>query len=74
MPSDFDVLAGDDVFRSPLLALGAVGGILASAHLATARFTELVTAGDAATLPMQAPLDIGWRDCRPPRSPNPIRR
>lgn len=51
LPSGFDVLAGDDVFLSPLLALGAVGGILASAHLATARFAELVTAwrrGDAA--------------------------
>ncbi|MGG8409004.1 dihydrodipicolinate synthase family protein [Streptomyces sp. 12297] len=41
LPDGFSVLAGDDVFVSPLLALGAAGGILASAHLATARFVEL---------------------------------
>jgi 4-hydroxy-tetrahydrodipicolinate synthase len=43
-PADFAVLGGDDAFISPLLALGAHGGILASAHLATARFVELVDA------------------------------
>ncbi|MFF8600091.1 dihydrodipicolinate synthase family protein [Streptomyces sp. NPDC015232] len=51
LPEDFAVLAGDDVFVSPLLALGAAGGILASAHLATERFTALAEAwraGDAA--------------------------
>ena len=51
LPPDFVVLAGDDPFLSPLLALGAAGGILASAHLATSRFTELATAwhqGDVA--------------------------
>ncbi|MFD9124576.1 dihydrodipicolinate synthase family protein [Kitasatospora sp. NPDC059571] len=44
------VMAGDDVFLSPLLAMGASGGILASAHLATDRFAELADAwrkGDA---------------------------
>ncbi|GHE32877.1 4-hydroxy-tetrahydrodipicolinate synthase 2 [Streptosporangium violaceochromogenes] len=49
-PEDFAVLAGDDVFLSALLALGASGGILASAHLNTGRFAELVEAwriGDA---------------------------
>ncbi|HEX3815817.1 MAG TPA: dihydrodipicolinate synthase family protein [Mycobacteriales bacterium] len=44
LPPDFAVLAGDDLFLSPLLALGASGGILASAHLATGRFIELVSA------------------------------
>ncbi|MCX5402897.1 dihydrodipicolinate synthase family protein [Streptomyces sp. NBC_00335] len=44
LPDGFAVLAGDDTFLSPLLALGAAGGVLASAHLATARFTELATA------------------------------
>jgi 4-hydroxy-tetrahydrodipicolinate synthase len=44
LPADFAVLAGDDVFCSPLLALGAAGGILASAHVATGAFVELVTA------------------------------
>src|SRR5579862_9648282 len=43
-PAGFAVLAGDDVFTSPLLALGAAGGILASAHLRTADFAELVAA------------------------------
>ncbi|MFG1947298.1 4-hydroxy-tetrahydrodipicolinate synthase [Nonomuraea sp. NPDC048826] len=44
LPDGFDVLGGDDVFVSPLLAMGAAGGILASAHLATDAFAELVTA------------------------------
>ncbi|OLZ71181.1 4-hydroxy-tetrahydrodipicolinate synthase [Streptomyces amritsarensis] len=43
-PAGFHVLAGDDVFVSPMLALGASGGILASAHLATERFAELAAA------------------------------
>jgi 4-hydroxy-tetrahydrodipicolinate synthase len=43
-PSGFAVLGGDDIFISPLLALGAHGGILASAHVATERFVELVSA------------------------------
>ncbi|MFE0460577.1 dihydrodipicolinate synthase family protein [Kitasatospora sp. NPDC058965] len=41
-PPGFAVLAADDALLSPLLALGATGGIMASAHLATARFVELV--------------------------------
>jgi len=51
-PPGFAVLAGDDLYLSPLLALGAPGGILASAHLATRHFTELAAAwsqGDAET-------------------------
>jgi 4-hydroxy-tetrahydrodipicolinate synthase len=43
-PPGFAVLAGDDVFLGPLLSLGAAGGILASAHLATARFVEFFEA------------------------------
>ena len=46
-PAGFAVLGGDDAFVSPLLALGAHGGILASAHLATDRFAELVRAWQA---------------------------
>ncbi|MEV1286570.1 dihydrodipicolinate synthase family protein [Micromonospora sp. NPDC049679] len=48
-PPGFAVLGGDDLFISPLLALGAHGGILASAHVATAEFVrllELWRAGD----------------------------
>jgi 4-hydroxy-tetrahydrodipicolinate synthase len=41
-PAGFAVLAGDDVHASALLALGAAGAILASAHLATADFARLV--------------------------------
>ncbi|GAA1968527.1 dihydrodipicolinate synthase family protein [Kitasatospora viridis] len=40
----FAVLGGDDAVLPPLLALGAAGGILASAHLATARWVELAEA------------------------------
>jgi len=46
-PEDFAVLAGDDVFASPLLALGAAGGILASAHLCTSEFAGLIAAWHA---------------------------
>ncbi|MCD0447850.1 dihydrodipicolinate synthase family protein [Actinocorallia sp. API 0066] len=51
-PPGFALLAGDDVTLSPLLALGAAGGVLASAHLATRHFAALAAAwadGDAAT-------------------------
>jgi 4-hydroxy-tetrahydrodipicolinate synthase len=42
-PAGFRVLAGDDMFVSPLLALGADGAILASAHVRTADFARLVS-------------------------------
>ncbi|WP_432972823.1 4-hydroxy-tetrahydrodipicolinate synthase family protein [Dactylosporangium sp. CA-233914] len=51
-PEHFAILGGDDAVISPLLAIGASGGILASAHVATARYTALCDAwrsGDAAT-------------------------
>jgi 4-hydroxy-tetrahydrodipicolinate synthase len=44
VPSGFALLGGDDVVISPLLAMGAAGGILASAHLATADFADLIAA------------------------------
>ena len=46
-PAGFAVLSGDDVFASPLLALGAAGGIVASAHLRTAEFAEMIAAWQA---------------------------
>lgn len=58
-PPGAAILGGDDVFISPLLSLGAHGGILASAHLATAAFARLVTAwqtGDLGTA-----RDLGHR-------------
>ena len=42
-PAGFRVLAGDDLYASPLLALGADGAILASAHVRTAEFARLVS-------------------------------
>ena len=51
-PDGFSILAGDDLYVSPMLALGAAGGILASAHLATRQFVRLAeswAAGDANT-------------------------
>jgi 4-hydroxy-tetrahydrodipicolinate synthase len=44
LPERFAVLAGDDLFASPLLALGAAGAILASAHLCTGDYAALVSA------------------------------
>jgi 4-hydroxy-tetrahydrodipicolinate synthase len=49
-PPGFAVLGGDDTVLSPLLAIGAPGAVVASAHMATERFVELVDAwrtGDA---------------------------
>ncbi|MFB8280496.1 4-hydroxy-tetrahydrodipicolinate synthase [Nocardia colli] len=43
-PADFAVLAGDDLYLSPLLALGAAGGILASSTLVTGSFAALIDA------------------------------
>ncbi|MFB4276358.1 MULTISPECIES: 4-hydroxy-tetrahydrodipicolinate synthase family protein [unclassified Nonomuraea] len=47
LPEGFAVLGGDDVCVSPLLALGAAGGILASAHLETRSFADLADAWQA---------------------------
>ncbi|MEV8441021.1 dihydrodipicolinate synthase family protein [Actinosynnema sp. NPDC051121] len=44
---DLAILGGDDAFISPLLALGAHGGILASAHVATSEFVRLIDAWHA---------------------------
>jgi 4-hydroxy-tetrahydrodipicolinate synthase len=46
-PAGLAILGGDDPFISPLLALGAHGGILASAHVATAAFARLAALWDA---------------------------
>ncbi|MEV7771923.1 dihydrodipicolinate synthase family protein [Kitasatospora sp. NPDC086791] len=46
-PEGFAFLTGEDAFLAPMLALGAAGGILASAHLATGRFVELAQAWEA---------------------------
>jgi 4-hydroxy-tetrahydrodipicolinate synthase len=44
LPADFDVLIGDDVVVGPAFAMGASGGILASANVATAPFVDLYQA------------------------------
>ncbi|MFF9640130.1 dihydrodipicolinate synthase family protein [Kitasatospora aureofaciens] len=46
-PAGFALMTGEDAFLAPMLALGAAGGILASAHLATRRFVELYEAWQA---------------------------
>ncbi|MGH3261133.1 MAG: dihydrodipicolinate synthase family protein [Trebonia sp.] len=46
-PGGFAVLAGDDMFAAPLLALGAAGGITASAHVRTSEFVDLIAAWQA---------------------------
>ncbi len=42
-PAGFAVLAGDDLYASAMLALGASGAILASAHVCTSEFAALVS-------------------------------
>lgn len=49
-PAGFAILGGDDAFLSPMLALGAHGGITASAHLATSDYVALVDAWRAGEL------------------------
>jgi 4-hydroxy-tetrahydrodipicolinate synthase len=44
MPSDVAMLAGDDLYAGPLLALGATGAILACANVATRAYADLITA------------------------------
>ncbi|MFC9897239.1 4-hydroxy-tetrahydrodipicolinate synthase [Nocardia sp. NPDC127579] len=44
-----DVLTGDDLFAAPMLALGASGGILACANIATDRYAALVSAWHTGT-------------------------
>ncbi len=41
-PAAFSVLGGDDLYISPLLALGADGAILAAAHVRTGEFARLI--------------------------------
>ncbi|QAA33659.1 4-hydroxy-tetrahydrodipicolinate synthase [Clostridium manihotivorum] len=43
-PENFSILTGDDALFYTVLALGADGGILASAHLETERFVEVYNA------------------------------
>ncbi|MEV0827829.1 dihydrodipicolinate synthase family protein [Nonomuraea rubra] len=56
LPEGFEVLCGDDVFVSPMLALGAAGGILASAHVETGGFVELAEAWHAGDVARARPL------------------
>ncbi|WP_330231682.1 4-hydroxy-tetrahydrodipicolinate synthase [Nocardia sp. NBC_00508] len=56
-PADFAVLAGDDRFAAPLLALGASGAITASAVVHTASFAALVDAWRAG--PVEAARLLG---------------
>ena len=72
-PDGFAVLGGDDVILSPLLALGAEGGILASAHLATGDFVHLVEAWRAGDAGRARTLAGPLARCPPRCSPSPTR-
>ncbi|MEC3954936.1 4-hydroxy-tetrahydrodipicolinate synthase [Nocardia sp. CDC153] len=50
MPEHTSLLAGDDLYAAPLLALGASGAILACANVAPAPYADLVTAWRAGDL------------------------
>src|SRR6185503_14298472 len=65
-PPDCAILAGEDAVLAPMLALGAAGGIVATAHLATARFVDLAAAwqnGDGGGVGEKA-RDLGHRLAR----------
>lgn len=44
-PAGFAVLSGDDYLAFPLAVMGATGGIIASAHVCTARWVAMVECG-----------------------------
>jgi 4-hydroxy-tetrahydrodipicolinate synthase len=44
LPERFAVLGGEDVVAAPLLALGAAGGIMASANLCTRSYADMIAA------------------------------
>lgn len=44
LPAECSVLAGDDLYAAPLLALGASGAILAASNVATRAYADLVAA------------------------------
>jgi 4-hydroxy-tetrahydrodipicolinate synthase len=56
VPPGFAVLGGDDVFAAALLALGAHGAVLASAHVATGAYADLVAAWQAGDAGRARPL------------------
>ncbi|MGN9811785.1 dihydrodipicolinate synthase family protein [Micromonospora sp. BQ11] len=56
VPPGCAVLGGEDAYVSALLALGAHGGILASAHVATADYAALVEAWRAGNVERARPL------------------
>jgi 4-hydroxy-tetrahydrodipicolinate synthase len=46
-PPSFRMLAGDDAFITPLIAMGASGAIAAAAHVCTPMFAEMIAAARA---------------------------
>jgi 4-hydroxy-tetrahydrodipicolinate synthase len=58
-PDGFAILGGDDAVISPLLALGAHGGILASAHVSTASYVALFDAWRAGDVAAARKLGAG---------------
>ncbi len=73
-PDRFAVLGGDDMFAAPLLALGAAGAILASAHLCTRTFAEMVHAWQAEQTARARALGhrLAWLSAALFAEPNPV--
>ncbi|WP_452124463.1 dihydrodipicolinate synthase family protein [Fodinicola feengrottensis] len=70
-PESFAVFAGDDLYVSPLLALGAAGGILASPRTSPPTASPRWSApGGPVTWPAPGCSAIGWRRCRRRCSPS----
>lgn len=73
-PPRFAVLGGDDSVISPLLALGAAGGIVASAHFATGLSPSWSPRGRPGMRSGPGRSGTGWPRCRSRCSPNPTPR
>ncbi|MEV6771380.1 4-hydroxy-tetrahydrodipicolinate synthase [Nocardia sp. NPDC051030] len=59
VPAHTSVLAGDDLYAAPLLALGASGAILACSNVAPAAYAELIAAWRSG--PLDQARDLGNR-------------
>ena len=73
VPDHFAVLAGDDLFSSPILALGATGGIVGPRTSLLRSSWRWRRPGEPATSQPPRRSGAGWRGCPPRSSPSPTR-